>query len=166
MTVGGALEAGNLTPALDLYADIILRPGLHEEQFQLARQLAVDEVLSLDDDPRQKVMLKLQEQFYPSPLGRSTVGHISDLEALTGEKTRQIIEKNFSFSQTIFAAAGKYDFDAICGQLRRQNVEGWRLLVAEGEQGLQSHDDQHAGHRHDDADRLLERDPLVQEDRA
>ena len=117
ITIGAALEASNLAQALDLYADIILKAHLKEDQFELARQLAIDGVHALDDSPRQKVMLKLQEQFYPPPLGRSPVGYISELEALTGERTRQIIKKNFSLSQTIFAVAGKYDFEAICRQL-------------------------------------------------
>ncbi|NIP27247.1 MAG: insulinase family protein, partial [Phycisphaerae bacterium] len=59
ISVGSALESENLGDALDLYADIILRPQLKEDQFELARQLAIDSVLALDDDPRQKVMLKL-----------------------------------------------------------------------------------------------------------
>lgn len=80
--IAAALEAGNLAQALDLYADIILRPSLVEEQFELARQLAVDAVHALDDDPRGKVMLKLREQFYPCPLGRSTAGEIEELQAL------------------------------------------------------------------------------------
>jgi len=119
ITVGAALEAGNLAQALDLYADIILKPSLQEDQFELARQLAIDGVLSLDDDPRQKVMLKLREQFYPGPLGRSPVGEIAELKALTAEKTKQIIKDNFNLSQTIFSVAGKYDFDAVCQQIER-----------------------------------------------
>jgi predicted Zn-dependent peptidase len=119
ITVGAALEAGNLAQALDLYADIILKSSLEDDQFELARQLAVDGVLSLDDDPRQKVMLKLREQFYPSPLGRSPVGDIAELKALTTEKAKQIIADNFNLSQTIFSVAGKYDFDAVCQQIER-----------------------------------------------
>jgi predicted Zn-dependent peptidase len=119
ITVGAALEAGNLVQALDLYADIILKPSLQEDQFEPARQLAIDGVLSLDDNPRQKVMLKLREQFYPSPLGRSPAGEIADLKALTAEKAKQIIKDNFNLSQTIFAVAGKYDFDAVCRQIEK-----------------------------------------------
>ncbi len=113
ITIGAALEANNLSQALDLYADIILEASLKEDQFELARQLAIDGVLALDDDPRQKVMLELREQFYPSPLGRSVVGHIDELKALTAQSTRAIIKNRFNLSQTIFAVAGKYDFDAI-----------------------------------------------------
>jgi len=118
IAIGAALEAGNLLKALELYADIILAPGLREDQFEPARQLTVDGVRSLDDEPRQKVMLKLREQFYPHPLGRSTAGDIDELKALTAEKTKQIIKDKFNLSQTIFAVAGKYDFDSICRQMK------------------------------------------------
>ncbi len=117
ITIGAALEAGNLAKAIDLYADIILEPSLREDQFEPARQLAVDGVRSLDDEPRQKVMLKLREQFYPYPLGRSTVGEIDELKVLTAERTKQLIKDNINLSQTIFAVAGKYDFDFICRQM-------------------------------------------------
>ena len=117
IAIGAALEADNLSQALDLYADIILRASLKEDQFELARQLAIDGVLALDDDPRQKVMLELRERFYPSPLGRSVVGHIDELKALTAESTRAIVKNNFNLSQTIFAVAGKYDFDAVAAQM-------------------------------------------------
>ncbi len=119
IAIGGALEAGNLEQALGLYADIILKPSLKDEQFELARQLAIEEVLSLDDDPRHKVMLKLREQFYPDPLGRSTVGDIAELKVLTAQKSGQIIKDKFDLSQTIFSVAGKYDFNAVCQQIER-----------------------------------------------
>ncbi len=131
ISIGSALEAENLTDALDLYADIISRPQLKEDQFELARQLAIDSVLALDDDPRQKVMLKLREQFYPSPLGRSTLGDIEELKALTAESTRRIIKENFNLSEVIFAVAGKYDFDAVAAQIEK-------LFEADGEKPVVS----------------------------
>jgi predicted Zn-dependent peptidase len=117
IVIGAALEADNLGQALDLYADITLKPSLKDDQFELARQLAIDEVLSLEDDPQHKVMLKLREQFYPSPLGRNTVGDIEELKTLTAQITRRIIEGKFNLSRTIFTVAGKYDFDAVCRKI-------------------------------------------------
>jgi predicted Zn-dependent peptidase len=117
ITIGAVLEASNLTQALDLYADVILKPSLEEDQFGLARQSAIDGVQVLDDDPRHKVMLKLREVFYPPPLGRSTAGEIQQLNTLAAETTRQIVKSNFNLSQTIFAVAGKYNFDAICRRM-------------------------------------------------
>jgi len=62
-------------------------------------------------------MIKLREQFYPHPLGRSTVGRVAELESLTAEKARGIMKDNFNLSQTIFSVAGKYDFEKLCRQL-------------------------------------------------
>ncbi|MHC4075048.1 MAG: M16 family metallopeptidase [Planctomycetota bacterium] len=115
--LGVALEADNLSQALELYADIILRARLEDEQFEPARQLAIDSVTALDDDPRQKVMLKLREVFFPWPLGRNSLGKIEDLQMLNPETTRQIIKTKFNLSHTIFAVAGKYDFDSLCRQM-------------------------------------------------
>ena len=115
--IGGALEYGNLGNALELYADVINRPSLKDDEFESARQLSIDEVLSLEDDPRQNVMLKLRERFYPSPLGRSTLGEIDDLKQLLPGPTRQIITEKFVPSGIIFSVAGKYDFEKLCRQL-------------------------------------------------
>jgi predicted Zn-dependent peptidase len=122
--VGAVLEAGNLAEALDLYAEIILKASLQDDQFELARQLVTDAVLALDDDPRQKVMLKLRELFYPEPLGRNIAGDIDELKVLTAEKTRQIIRNSFNFSQTILSVAGKYDFDAVVTQMENLFANG------------------------------------------
>jgi len=119
LSIGAALQAENLAAALELYAKIITQPRLEDEQFAPARQLALDGIAALDDEPRQKVMLKLREQFYPQPLGRSTAGDAVQLKELAAEKTRQLVKEHFNLSEAIFAVAGSYDFDAVCKQLER-----------------------------------------------
>lgn len=117
ITLGAALEAGHLSEALSLYSEIILAPHLDVEQFESVRQLAIDEVLGLDDDPRQKVMISLREQFFPKPWGFSTLGHLPDLEALTASGVRELVTHSFDPCRGIFAVAGKYDFTAVCAQI-------------------------------------------------
>lgn len=117
LTIGSTLEAGNLAKALELYGDIILRPRLEAGQFVPARQLAIDTIRALDDNPRRKVMLKLRQKFFGEPLGRSTLGNIDELEKLSAERTRQLVKHYFNFSTTIFSVAGKYDFNALCRQI-------------------------------------------------
>jgi predicted Zn-dependent peptidase len=119
ITIGAALEASNLSKAIDLYGDIVLKPRLEDEQFTPARQLAIDGVKGLDDDPRSKVMLKVREQFYPEPLGRSTAGEIAELETLTADTARRIVADTFSPSRAVFSVAGKYDFDAVAKQVEK-----------------------------------------------
>lgn len=117
LSVGAVLESSNLAAALSLYADAILAAHLSDEQFAPARQLALEGVLALADEPRQMVMLELRKRFYPSPLGRSTLGEIEELDRLTAEQSRQLIKRGFSIPQTVFTVAGKYDFEAVCTQI-------------------------------------------------
>jgi predicted Zn-dependent peptidase len=117
LSIGAALEASNLAEALALHGDIILRPRLSDEQFELARQLAIEGVLALDDEPRQRVMIELRKRFYGEPLGRSTVGEIAELENLTSTATHAIVGSSFDVGRTVFAVAGKYDFEAVCRQM-------------------------------------------------
>lgn len=114
INLSAALQADNLPKAIELYADIILKPALKPEQFEYSRQLALQGLLGLEDDPRHKTMLLLREHFYPDPLGRNTAGKQQDLQNLTAEKTGQIFAENFDIGQTIFAVAGKYDFQKLC----------------------------------------------------
>jgi predicted Zn-dependent peptidase len=127
LSVGATLEAGNLGETLEVFADIVLRPSLEAGQFDPARQLAIEEVKGLDDEPRQKVMLRLKEQFYPRPLGRSTIGEIADLEAMTAETVAERARRYLDASNGIFSVAGKYDFAQVCRQLERMfDADGGR----------------------------------------
>lgn len=119
IALGAALEASNLGEALEVYADIILRPALASDQFELSKQLAIHDVMGLDDDPRHKVMLSVSEQFYPSPYGRWPIGKLDELEALTAERASAIVKDRFDCGKAIFSVAGKYDFDAVCKQIER-----------------------------------------------
>lgn len=119
MTFSGSMEASNLLKALEIYADVILRPQLAPEQFELSKQLALHGLASLDDDPRRKVMIRLREHFYADPLGRPSIGYKDDIESLTSDKAAAIIKENFNLSKTIFTVAGKYDFDAVCNTLEK-----------------------------------------------
>ena len=115
--IGAALESSNLAQALALYSDVILNSHLSDEQFEPARQLIIEEVRGLEDEPRQKVMVELRKRFYPEPLGRSTIGELDDLQGLTAAKIRELAGSYLNVPQAIFSVAGKYDFDAVCRQL-------------------------------------------------
>lgn len=117
ISFGAAMEASSLKDAIELYSDIILRPELNEEQFELSKELTLSDVIGLDDDPRSKVMMKLYERFYPDPFGRPAVGKLEDIQNLTAAKTAAILKERFNLSEAIFSIAGKYDFAEVCEQI-------------------------------------------------
>ncbi len=131
ISIGGSLESSNISQAIELYADMINKPRLEDNEFEFSRQLAIDELLSLEDDPRHKVMLKLREKFYPEPLGRSTLGEIEELKRLTAKKTKQIFKEKFNPAGMIFSIAGKYNFDSICKQLENLFAQDSKTINGE-----------------------------------
>lgn len=114
-----SMESGNLFAALDLYADVLLRPRLEPAQFEPSRQSAFQDLEGLDDDPRHKVMLSLREQFYPDPLGRPAMGKMDDLKNLTAPRAETIYRDTYDWSHAIFSAAGKVDPDALFAHMEK-----------------------------------------------
>src|SRR5215467_8235982 len=66
----GATLASNLGAALELYADILRRPHLSADELDAVRALALQELQSLEDDPKTMVMVELRRRYWPLPLGR------------------------------------------------------------------------------------------------
>lgn len=115
----GALVSDNLLDVIELYADIIRRPALAEEQFEPCRQLALQGLDSLEDDPRQKISLLLQEQFLPYPLGRWPDGKREELLKLTNQAVKGHWASRFSPQGAILAAAGKLDVPRLRGAVEK-----------------------------------------------
>ena len=119
LTFSASMEASNLIKALRLYSDIVQRPKLDSDQFELAKKLAMHEIAGLEENPKQKVMIRLKEHFFADPLGRSSVGTEEELQNLKQEKAKAIIDHNFNLSQTILTVAGKYNFDELCDEVSK-----------------------------------------------
>lgn len=109
-TFGGALVADNLLPALKLHADIITKPHLSAEQFASCRELALQALDSLEDDPRQKISLLVHEKFLPYPFGRPAPGKKPELQKLDYTTIKQHFAQRYCPEGTILAIAGKVDF--------------------------------------------------------
>ena len=70
----GATVAANLPGAVSLYADILRRPHLPAEQLEAARQVLIQELRAVEDEPSQKVMIELRRRHFPEPWGRPSQG--------------------------------------------------------------------------------------------
>ncbi len=108
---GAAAPAPRVLEGLAAYADIIRRPHLPEAGFGPARDLALQALEGLEDEPRQKVLLKLREWHLPAPLGRSSMGQKEHLEKLSVEQSRADFQERYHANGAILALAGKVDFE-------------------------------------------------------
>jgi len=114
--LGCAAVSAKVMESLPTYADIVRKPHLPEEGFTAARDLALQSLAGIDDEPRQKLMIKLREWYFPSPYGRNTMGRTEDLEKLTLELCKADWQQRYKAHDAIIAVAGDVDF----GQLRSE----------------------------------------------
>ena len=110
---GCAALAENVLTALPTYADIVRRPHMPEDGFDAARELALQSLAGLDDDPRQKLMVKLREWFFPSPFGRNTMGEKDQLEKLTIDAAKTDWKRRYRARGSILALAGNLEFERV-----------------------------------------------------
>src|SRR5207244_11001494 len=62
---GSAALAARVLEALPTYADIVRRPQMPPDGFEAARDLSLQALEGIDDEPRQKLMIKLREFHFP-----------------------------------------------------------------------------------------------------
>jgi predicted Zn-dependent peptidase len=115
----GATLARNLPAALEIYADILRRPHLPEQELEPVKALALQDLSGLEDEPRQKVMIELRRRLYPPPLGRDRRGTPEGIEALTIRDVRAQHKRLFQARGCILSVAGNIDWPALKDQVGR-----------------------------------------------
>src|SRR4051812_32660947 len=132
--LGCAALAENVLTALPTYADIVRRPHMPGDGFDAARELALQSLAGLEDEPRQKLMVKLREWFFPSPFGRNTMGEKEQLEKLTIEASKADWARRYRARRSILALAGNIEFERakdLVGQSLGDWQSGEELAIAQ-----------------------------------
>ncbi|AWM42309.1 M16 family metallopeptidase [Gemmata obscuriglobus] len=124
LRLGGSALARNVLPLLDIYADILLRPRLPEEELEPVQSLALQEIESLEDSPQGKVMVELHRRHYPAPLNKDRRGRAEDLESLTIQAVRAQYEKFIRPNRAILSVAGNIEWEPLKARVE-QLFGGW-----------------------------------------
>ncbi|HLL88862.1 MAG TPA: pitrilysin family protein [Tepidisphaeraceae bacterium] len=117
---GCAALAEKVMAGLSTYADILRRPHMPADDFEAARDLALQSLAGLEDDPRQKLLIKLREWHLPSPFGRSSMGTTDALEKLTLDLAKADHHARYHARDAILAVAGKIDYGQLKDEVAKQ----------------------------------------------
>lgn len=109
----GATLAESLPAALRLYADIVRRPHLPDDQFEAARVGIEQTLRAIEDEPRQKVMVELRRRCYEAPWGTPSEGTLAGVEALAPADVRGLFERCSQPRDAILGIAGQVDVPAL-----------------------------------------------------
>jgi predicted Zn-dependent peptidase len=109
----GATVAENLRAALSVFADVVRRPHLPADQLEAGRQLLLQELQAVEDEPSQKVMLELRRRHYPEPWGRPSQGEREAIEATTVKDIADFFRDRYHADGTILGVAGVFDWNRL-----------------------------------------------------
>ncbi len=115
--IAGTMLGSHLAEALPLLLDMALAPNLDDAHFGPCRDLALQAIASLDDEPQQRAMIDLRRRHLPDPLGRNPLGDKSHLEALTVDDARAFWQHACTPRGAVLAVAGCLDFDPLRDQV-------------------------------------------------
>lgn len=115
--LSGATIARNLLPTLELYADVLRRPHLPDDELDAAKMLSLQDIQSIEDEPQRKVMVELRKRYYPDPLGRDNRGTEEGVAAVAIEDVREQHAMLYQPRDVILAVAGDIDWPALRGKV-------------------------------------------------
>jgi len=158
--------------AAALFADTALRPRFAEESIAPAKDLALQSLASLADDPQQLAVLSARERHHPAPLNRSGYGTPEGIAAVTRDGAHAAWRAAARPEGSILSVAGdvtaeraRAAFDAVLGGWSGA-AAGFRVGEAPP-RGYAHHDDAeasqvqivvvHDGPRESEADAVKER---------
>ena len=97
---------------LATYGDIVRRPHMPLDGFESARDLGLQALAGIDDEPRQKLLIKLREQYLPWPYGRNNMGVAKELAELKLDDVKKDHANRYHARGAILAIAGNVDVPA------------------------------------------------------
>jgi predicted Zn-dependent peptidase len=108
-----ATLAQNLPRGLEIYADILRRPHLPADELDAVKALALQDLQSLEDEPRHKVLVEVVRQHLPAPLGQDRHGTADGIKSLTPEAIRRHWARHFHPNGTILSVAGNIEWELL-----------------------------------------------------
>jgi predicted Zn-dependent peptidase len=112
-SVGAATLGRNLIPALEIFADVVLRPRLDDEEVEPIRALALQNLRSLEDDPPTKVIYELRRRHFPDPWGRAAPGTTEGVSAVSPDDLRALHARTYRPNGAILGVAGAVDWPVL-----------------------------------------------------
>lgn len=129
MSMSHTLVGDRLLDSLPIMVDMARRPCMAEDSIEPVRDLALQAIASLADDPQERAVLAVRERHNSPPLNRSGLGTVDGLKKLTradlldGWHARALPEGSiFAVAGAVGAAGG---LDGIAKRLEGL-LSGWR----------------------------------------
>lgn len=123
-TLSASMLGENTKRAIELTGLLLREPQLPADELDPVKQLALQDLEALEDEPASKVMTELAAQFYPAPFGRSQLGTKEGVNAVTIESLKRYYQERFVPDRAIVAVAGRFDWQEVLASVEGV-MGGW-----------------------------------------
>ncbi len=117
ISLQAAMLADNIDSVLPLYADVILRPRLPEDEFPAVLMGIEHGLRAIEDEAQRRVIIELRKACYPSPWGRPSDGDLAELPNVTLDSVRDLYRRGLRANDSIVGIAGNVDPDRVLSQI-------------------------------------------------
>jgi len=109
----------HLFRALDITHTVLTEPKLPEIGLEEVRQLAMHQLMAMEDAPAQKMFYELGQRFFPKPLSNPAEGTLETLQAIKLDDVRQNWQQ-YTPQNALISVAGKFDKDKLIDHLQQR----------------------------------------------
>jgi predicted Zn-dependent peptidase len=117
LSLGATMIGVKAAQALPLLLDMIRRPRLEASALEPSRDLALQEIEALADEPQQSTFIHLRAKHFPPPFDRSSLGVYDHIESLSLDDVRAYRDERFVAGGSVIAFAGAFDWDKLKQQI-------------------------------------------------
>lgn len=110
---GGALPAAKLNEAIGVFADVVQRPMIPDNQLEDGRMVCFQEIQAIEDDLAQQAMLELRRRHYGEPFGRHCEGTIDSVQSITQQDIQSFFDTYYRPNGMTIAVAGNIQWDRL-----------------------------------------------------
>jgi predicted Zn-dependent peptidase len=116
----------HLPHAVDLLEDLVLHPALTARDVEKERQVILEEIRMVDDNPEEMVHdLHARQLWGRHPLGRPVQGTMHSVGRLSRRQVLRFWQRHYQPSRMVIAAAGRLQWRPLLRQLER-SFGRWR----------------------------------------
>jgi predicted Zn-dependent peptidase len=124
LMIGATLLGQRMVDALPLFADMMRRPRFEPDGFEAVRDLCLQSLAGLEDDPQERTMIELRRRHLAAPLNRSSYGDETGLTGATRDDLLAFWRDRVCPRPTIIGVAGDIEPDAVV-QTFEQLLADW-----------------------------------------
>jgi predicted Zn-dependent peptidase len=108
------VRSGHLARAVHLLADIVQRPAFLPREVEKEKQVILEELRGIEDDPEDIIHDHLERQLFGThPLGRPVIGEAATISAITPDDLHAFVRRHHTTRSVVVAAAGDVEHDQL-----------------------------------------------------